>query len=36
MTRPGFDQTAGCVTGMMNLVGADDNPRLPLVGVVND
>ncbi len=36
ITRPGFDQTAGCITGMMNLVGADDNPRLPLIGVVND
>ncbi|MFC5724234.1 CoA transferase [Streptomyces gamaensis] len=34
--RVGFDQTAGCVTGMMNLEGTDDNPALPPIKVVND
>ncbi|RKN77397.1 carnitine dehydratase [Streptomyces klenkii] len=34
--RVGFDQTAGCVSGMMNLEGTDDNPALPPIKVVND
>jgi len=35
-TRVGFDQTAGCVTGMMTLEGSADQPVLPDIGVVND
>ncbi|WP_405056637.1 CoA transferase [Kribbella sp. NBC_01505] len=35
-TRVGFDQTAGCVTGMMTLEGSADQPVLPHIGVVND
>ncbi|RZI76945.1 MAG: carnitine dehydratase [Pseudomonas sp.] len=34
--RPGFDQSAGCVTGVMSLQGSDDQPALPPIGVVND
>ncbi|MEU6058776.1 CoA transferase [Streptomyces sp. NPDC047097] len=34
--RVGFDQTAGCVTGMMTLEGTADHPRLPYIKVVND
>ncbi|HWD07114.1 MAG TPA: CoA transferase [Amycolatopsis sp.] len=34
--RVGFDQTAGCVTGMMTLEGSPDQPVLPHIGVVND
>jgi crotonobetainyl-CoA:carnitine CoA-transferase CaiB-like acyl-CoA transferase len=38
--RPGFDQTAGSVTGMMTLGGGgttgEDRPRLPPILVVND
>jgi crotonobetainyl-CoA:carnitine CoA-transferase CaiB-like acyl-CoA transferase len=34
--RPGFDQSAGAVTGVMSLQGSDDAPELPPIGVVND
>ncbi|GAA4807771.1 CoA transferase [Actinomycetospora chlora] len=34
--RPGFDQTAGSVTGMMLLEGGGETPRLPPILVVND
>jgi crotonobetainyl-CoA:carnitine CoA-transferase CaiB-like acyl-CoA transferase len=34
--RPGFDQSAGCVTGVMSLQGTDEKPELPPIGVVND
>ncbi|WP_433783242.1 CoA transferase [Actinomycetospora sp. CA-101289] len=34
--RPGFDQTAGSVTGMMLLEGGGEAPRLPPILVVND
>ncbi|QMU71071.1 CoA transferase [Streptacidiphilus sp. P02-A3a] len=34
--RLGFDQTAGCLTGMMLLEGADGLPGLPPTMVVND
>ena len=34
--RPGFDQTAGSVTGMMMLEGGGEAPRLPPILVVND
>ncbi|MFC5063270.1 CoA transferase [Actinomycetospora atypica] len=34
--RPGFDQSAGSVTGMMLLEGSVDRPRLPPIMVVND
>ncbi|WP_328606848.1 CoA transferase [Amycolatopsis sp. NBC_00345] len=34
--RVGFDQTAGCVTGMMTLEGTPDQPKLPHITVVND
>lgn len=34
--RPGFDQSAGSVTGIMALEGSPDRPALPPVGVVND
>jgi len=34
--RPGFDQSAGCVTGVMTLEGAPDAPKLPPILVVND
>lgn len=35
-SRVGFDQTAGCVAGMMTLEGSSDQPVLPPIGVVND
>lgn len=34
--RNGFDQTAGCVTGVMDLEGTPDKPKLPPIVVVND
>jgi crotonobetainyl-CoA:carnitine CoA-transferase CaiB-like acyl-CoA transferase len=34
--RPGFDQSAGSVTGMMLLEGSEEKPRLPPILVVND
>ncbi|GLZ46860.1 carnitine dehydratase [Actinomycetospora sp. NBRC 106375] len=34
--RPGFDQSAGSVTGMMLLEGGGTEPRLPPILVVND
>lgn len=34
--RPGFDQSAGSVTGMMLLEGSTEKPQLPPIMVVND
>lgn len=34
--RVGFDQTAGCLAGVMLLEGSDGQPSLPAVPVVND
>ncbi|WP_236794397.1 CoA transferase [Amycolatopsis sp. GM8] len=34
--RPGFDQVAGCVSGIMALHGSPDQPALPPIMVVND
>jgi crotonobetainyl-CoA:carnitine CoA-transferase CaiB-like acyl-CoA transferase len=34
--RPGFDQSAGAVTGIMTLEGSEEEPRLPPIVVVND
>ncbi|MCD2195990.1 CoA transferase [Actinomycetospora endophytica] len=34
--RPGFDQSAGSVAGMMLLEGSAERPRLPPIVVVND
>ena len=34
--RPGFDQTAASVVGMMTAEGTEQQPRLPLITVVND
>lgn len=34
--RPGFDQSAGCVTGIMALEGNLQAPQLPPVVVIND
>lgn len=34
--RPGFDQSAGSVTGIMALEGTPEQPRLPPIIVVND
>uniref|UniRef100_A0AAU2VT37 CoA transferase n=1 Tax=Streptomyces sp. NBC_00008 TaxID=2903610 RepID=A0AAU2VT37_9ACTN len=34
--RVGFDQNAGVVAGVMTAEGTPDNPRLPVVPVVND
>jgi crotonobetainyl-CoA:carnitine CoA-transferase CaiB-like acyl-CoA transferase len=34
--RPGFDQSAGCVAGVMALQGSEDKPELPPILVVND
>ncbi|MFD5074204.1 CoA transferase [Streptomyces sp. NPDC058371] len=34
--RVGFDQTAGCVSGVMLREGTDGRPALPPIGVVND
>ncbi len=36
VNRVGFDQTAGCVGGVMTLEGAPEKPQLPLISVVND
>jgi crotonobetainyl-CoA:carnitine CoA-transferase CaiB-like acyl-CoA transferase len=35
-SRPGFDQVAGAVTGMMAFEGTLEQPRLPPTGIVND
>ncbi|CAN7628834.1 CoA transferase [Phenylobacterium sp. LjRoot219] len=34
--RPGFDQSAGCVSGIMALEGSPEQPQLPPIVVVND
>lgn len=34
--RPGFDQSAACVTGIMALEGTPDQPQLPPIIVIND
>lgn len=34
--RPGFDQTAGAVTGLFTLEGSEDKPTIPIITVVND
>jgi len=34
--RPGFDQSAGCVTGIMALEGSPEAPQLPPIVVIND
>jgi len=34
--RVGFDQTAGCLAGIMDLEGDDEKPSLPPLPVVND
>ena len=34
--RPGFDQSAGAVTGVMALEGSPEQPQLPPIIVVND
>jgi hypothetical protein len=34
--RPGFDQTAGAVTGILALEGSLERPQLPPIGVIND
>lgn len=34
--RVGFDQSAGCLVGMMHLEGTADKPSLPPIVVVND
>jgi crotonobetainyl-CoA:carnitine CoA-transferase CaiB-like acyl-CoA transferase len=34
--RPGFDQVAGAVTGMMTFEGTKDDPQIPSIFVVND
>jgi crotonobetainyl-CoA:carnitine CoA-transferase CaiB-like acyl-CoA transferase len=36
VNRVGFDQTAGCVGGVMTLEGSPEEPQLPLISVVND
>ena len=36
VNRAGFDQTAGCVGGVMTLEGSPEVPQLPLISVVND
>jgi crotonobetainyl-CoA:carnitine CoA-transferase CaiB-like acyl-CoA transferase len=36
MNRIGFDQVAGCITGLMALEGGMDQPSLPPIMVVND
>ncbi len=36
VNRVGFDQTAGCVGGVMTLEGSPEKPQLPLISVVND
>lgn len=34
--RVGYDQVAGCVTGMAMFEGTPEEPRLPVINVVND
>lgn len=34
--RVGYDQVAGCVTGMAMFEGTSEEPRLPCINVVND
>jgi crotonobetainyl-CoA:carnitine CoA-transferase CaiB-like acyl-CoA transferase len=34
--RPGFDQSAACVTGIMALEGSVQHPQLPPIVVIND
>ncbi|HEX6389526.1 MAG TPA: CoA transferase [Solirubrobacteraceae bacterium] len=34
--RPGFDQTAGAVSGLFALEGSDEQPQIPVITVVND
>ena len=34
--RPGFDQSAGCVSGIVTLEGTPQAPKLPTILVVND
>lgn len=34
--RPGFDQSAACVTGIMALEGSAQQPKLPPIVVIND
>ena len=34
--RPGFDQSAACVTGIMALEGSIERPQLPPIVVIND
>ena len=34
--RPGFDQSAGCVSGVVTLEGTPQAPQLPTILVVND
>jgi crotonobetainyl-CoA:carnitine CoA-transferase CaiB-like acyl-CoA transferase len=36
VNRIGFDQTAGCVSGVMTLEGSPEKPQLPMISVVND
>jgi crotonobetainyl-CoA:carnitine CoA-transferase CaiB-like acyl-CoA transferase len=36
ISRPGYDQVAGAVTGMMTFEGDLSNPSLPVINVVND
>jgi len=36
VNRPGFDQVAGAVTGMMTFEGNDNQPAIPVIKVVND
>lgn len=36
VNRVGFDQTAGCVAGVMTLEGSSEKPELPMISVVND
>jgi len=36
VNRVGFDQTAGCVGGVMTLEGSPEKPQLPMISVVND
>jgi crotonobetainyl-CoA:carnitine CoA-transferase CaiB-like acyl-CoA transferase len=35
-SRVGFDQSAGCLAGIMNLEGDENGPALPVIKVVND
>lgn len=36
VNRPGFDQVAGAVTGMMTFEGSAEDPKIPSINVVND